>query len=277
MQWPNGPARAYAPVVIDTREVAISQRIRYSNTRPKAPALLEQLTSLRLDEVVEEGAPVGTVTYVEVLLEALEDGELSSDEQDALEELTNLYELEAADIAAAHRAVLLALAHRAMDDGLVSRAERHELKNLASVLAVPETALKKLIDQADAARAERLSADLQELPADWMLGEPLRVGDKVAFTGCDAVQREALEVRSTQLGVRVIGNVSRLTTLLVTDGSFAGTKLEDAERAGTRIVSPDEYAVLLSHLQSARVRGAVAAGWAPPSVPEQAGLVVSAL
>lgn len=275
VQWPKGPARAYSPVVIDSREAAISQRIRYSNSRPKSPALLSQLTSLRLEEIVDEGAPIGTLTYVEALLGALEDGELSGQEQEALTELTSLYELADTDIAAAHRAVLLALAHRAMDDGLVSRAERQELKSVASVLAVPERAVKTIIDEADAARAERLSAGLQDLPVDWMLGEPLRVGDKVAFTGCDAVQREALEIRSTQLGVRVTGNVSGLTALLVTDGSFSGTKLDDAERLGTRTVGPDEYAVLLMHLQPARVRGAVAAGWAPPSIPDHGGVAAS--
>src|SRR3546814_10632785 len=85
-----------------------------------------------------------------------------------------------------------------------------------------------------------------------LLGKPLRVGDKVAFTGCDERERKRLETRARELGVRVMNNVSRLTAMLVTDGSFAGGKLADALALGTRIVTPAEFATLLQHLQPAR-------------------------
>src|SRR3546814_15376635 len=49
-----------------------------------------------------------------------------------------------------------------------------------------------------------------------------------------------------------MNNVSRLTAMLVTDGSFAGGKLADALALGTRIVTPAEFATLLQHLQPAR-------------------------
>jgi hypothetical protein len=68
-----------------------------------------------------------------------------------------------------------------------------------------------------------------------------------AFTG-DIPDREALEDRARSLGVRVMGNVSRLTTMLATDDSFWGTKRDDAARLGTRQMTPEELNMLLRHL-----------------------------
>jgi DNA polymerase-3 subunit epsilon len=56
-----------------------------------------------------------------------------------------------------------------------------------------------------------------------------------------------------------MNNVSSRTALLVTDGSFAGGKADDAAARGTRCVHPDEFAILLGHLQPAGKRTA-----APP-------------
>ena len=96
------------------------------------------------------------------------------------------------------------------------------------------------------------------------MGDPLRVGDKVAFTGCDDTQRARLEKRAEQLGVRVMGNVSRLTALLVTDGTMDGTKLAKAHEVGTRIIHPDTFETLLTHLQPALVTDAPRPSTAKP-------------
>lgn len=146
---------------------------------------------------------------------------------------------------------MFALAHKALDDGHVSRDERTELESIASSLRLSSALVPKLIAEADAARAARLSAKLGPLPADWALGEPLRVGDKVVFTGFDGRERERarLERRTQELGVRVLGTVSGLTAMLVSDGSFAGGKLARAHELGTRVVDPATYAVLVKHLQ----------------------------
>lgn len=81
------------------------------------------------------------------------------------------------------------------------------------------------------------------------MGEPLRVGAKVVFTGGDEAQRRKLEERAEKLGVRVMGGVSRQTAILVSDGQFFGRKAAKAEELGTRVVHPDEFEVLLAHLQ----------------------------
>lgn len=68
-------------------------------------------------------------------------------------------------------------------------------------------------------------------------------------------RRNRLEQRSQELGVRILRNVSGLTAMLVTDGSFAGGKLERARQLGTRILDPETYAMLLKHLQPAPAIG----------------------
>lgn len=250
--WPGSPVRQ--PLTTEQRAAGGSVRarpMRITPPRPSTPPLLQQLTALSLLEVIEEGAPVGTTAYVEMLFDALEDGDISETEAEALQELVAEFELSASDVHAAHEAFLLALAHRAVDDGRVSHEERRELKTVASLLGVADTKVKQVLDRADAARHARLGAGLGPLPDPWPHGEPLRVGDRVAFTGCDETQRLRLEQRAEELGVRVINSVSRLTVMLITDGSFSGGKLAKSQELGTRRVHPDIFDVLLQHLQPA--------------------------
>lgn len=87
------------------------------------------------------------------------------------------------------------------------------------------------------------------MPDDWPLGEPLRVGQRIAFTGCDPNERDDLEARATTAGLRVVGSVSRRTALLVTDGSYDGQKAAAAAELGTRVVHPSVFELLLNHIQ----------------------------
>lgn len=107
------------------------------------------------------------------------------------------------------------------------------------------------LQEAEGRRTARLDAATVPLPAGWQHGEPLRVADRVAFTGDDG-RRTRQETESATRGLRVTGSVSRLTSLLVWDGSMRGTKLRAAEKAGVRIVSPAEYEALLQHVQPSR-------------------------
>lgn len=272
--WPTAPVRE--PVTALTAPAARRPRpVRVTPSRPKQPPLVTQLAGLSLQELLDDGAPDGALSYLEMLIEVLEDGELSESETAALDDMVELYGLTGSDVEACHRAFVTALAHRALDDGHVSKEERAELHSLAELLEVPKATVLRLIDDADRARAARLSAGLLPLPGDWPHGEPLRVGDKVVFTGCDDAERARLEQRATELGVRVLGSVSRLTAMLVTDGSFSGTKLAKATELGIRVVHPEVFEVLLAHLQPAapapkpavRTPAAVAIAVTSPTTP----------
>jgi len=245
--WPVGPSTG-------PRQPAVRRAdgIPYRTApRPAAPSLLSNLRSLALADAVDEGAPVGTLSYLQLLTDVLSDGELTEDEAAGLSDVALQHGLTADDISAAHTGYLLALAHRALEDGRVSSAERADLLTVARLLHLPASLARQVLDRAEKARHARLGAHLKPLPDGWRQGEPLRVGDKVVFTGCDPEPRAQLEARAEQLGVRVLGAVSSRTTLLVTEKAGPSTKNSDAEQYGTRTVRPREFEVLLAHLQPA--------------------------
>ena len=263
----NRPAQAVGYVVLDVETTGLSPRedrileialVRLSLSgapidqwarRVESP-LVGRVSRVSLADMVEEGA-VGSLAYLETLLAALEDGELSAAESQQLAALSYAYEFTEVELSTIHRAFILALAHRALDDGHVSRDERAELHQVASALGVPRDVVVSVIARADSARSTRLGAGLRPLPADWGSGEPLGVGDKVVFTGCDDTQRTLLEERTESLGVRVVGSVSSQTAMLVTDGRFQGTKAAKAAELSTRVVHPDLFELLLANLQPA--------------------------
>jgi DNA polymerase-3 subunit epsilon len=216
---------------------------------PPPPALVELIERFSLVDALDEGAPHGSLPYLEKLAEVLEDGVLDAQEAGDLAELAVIEELDSEAVAATNRAFVLALAHAALADGKVTRAERTELLHIAETLSVDANVVPHMLDRAEAARHARLSAGLGPLPDPWPHGQPLRVGDKVVFTGCDDRQRSELEAKSEELGVRVISGVSAKTAFLVTDGTMDGTKAAKARQLGTVVVHPDQYTVLLTHLQ----------------------------
>ena len=271
-RWPQGPVRPVARPVKRVRPPATkSAPVRYTSPRPKEPALRHQINALSLVEVFDEGAPEGTDAYLELLLSALEDGEINAQEAQSLSEARESYGFSDGDVLSAHEAFVLALAHRAVDDGRISNVERAELAALSALLEVPASTLKAVMVKAEDARRARLGAHLGELPEDWPHGEPLRVGDRVAFTGCDDAQRDRLEKRAEELGVRVMGNVSKFTVLLVADGSFSGGKHAKAQELSTRVVHPDLFEVLLRYVQPAKTAEVPARPAKPSPVVPPAG------
>jgi DNA polymerase-3 subunit epsilon len=191
---------------------------------PKAvsPPLARLLDTQSLSHALDEGAPEGALPYLEMLATAFEDGLLTDDEQRALNDLAQAYGMSETDVQAANRGFVLALARQALADGKLARTEKHELDAVAVALGVHATVLDDVVEHAERARLARLSQGLKGLPPDWAYGEPLCVGQKVVFTGCDPVERTRLERRAESLGVRVIGAVSRRVAMLVTDGTFDG-------------------------------------------------------
>ena len=114
---------------------------------------------------------------------------------------------------------------------------------------LPETKLTALTKEAKDRRVRKLSDRLAPLPDGWKLGEPLRVGQNVVFTGCDPDQRARLENDSRKVGVTIASGVSKKTSMLVTDGGYVGNKANDARALGIRLVTPDEYEILLKYIQ----------------------------
>lgn len=251
VEWPESPS---GPSAAGPRPDARPVPRRVRETPREHRRLVQLLGELDVARAVPDDAPDGTSSYLEMLAEVFEDGVLTDDEASALSDLAALYELAPEAVTSAHEAFLGALADLAVADARISQAERAELYEVAELLGVARAAVPALLEEAASRRDARRSEGLPPLPAGWSHGEPLRVGESVVFTGCDDRLRTALESRATSVGVRVANGVARSTAMLVTDGAFAGTKLEAARDLGTRIVHPDEFAILLDHIQPAVAR-----------------------
>lgn len=262
--WPTAPGTGRIADPSAPRRALSTRAWHVMAMQPERRLTL--LESFTLTDARDDGAPEGTMSYLETLAEVLEDGQITAEEQSVLQDVVELYELSDADVSAAHTGLVRALARQAMSDGVLAQAERAELRHIADLLDVPERAVKDLLNGEEEARLVALSTGLAPLPTPWSLGEPLHVGERVAFTGCDDLERDALEQRARSRGVYVTGSVSRRTVLLVTDGSFYGNKAAAADELGTRCVLPAEFALLLDHLQPVMTtRSAARPVAAPPA------------
>jgi DNA polymerase-3 subunit epsilon len=191
----------------------------------------------------------GAVEYLEKLLEVLGDMSIDDAEQELLQGLKDVYGLSDSQISKLNESLLTLVIDQALKDEKISTDEREEFKAIAAVLDIPENKILTLTKVAKAQRIENLSRNLDPLPDSWKLGEPLRVGHNVVFTGCDVAQRERLENESRKMGITIATGVTKKTEFLVTDGSWSGNKASDAAELGTRIVTPDEYEILLKYVQ----------------------------
>lgn len=231
------------------------QRDSDQKTTAKQLSVYSELTKLlkacSFAEVLEKESFSGEYAYLEKLVEGLADGVLSEEELAELDAVAKIYGLTSGQIGIAHRALLRALAIQALKDESISMDEREELAEFAVILNLKKEILTEVIKEAKTLRADALSRKLNPLPDSWRLGEPLRVGQKVVFTGCDPNQRAELEKESKKLGVAISTKVSGKTSLLVTDGSYVGNKATDAAALGVRVVTPDEFELMLKYLQPA--------------------------
>jgi DNA polymerase-3 subunit epsilon len=258
LTWPTGPS--LSPVVVQAAPPGrrLSDQARRNmaaqNARP-SETLCHLVKSFSLVDAMDEGAPPGALAYLEKLADVLEDGVLTESEAADLSEVAAGNGLADSEVWAANRAFVLALAHAAMDDGKVTRAEKAELLSIAELLGVGPKPVAGMLDRAESARNARLAVGLSTLPDDWPHGDPLRVGDKVVFTGCDQALRAHLEAESERLGIRVLNGVSAKTAMLVADGSMQGGKSAKASELGTRVIHPAMYGILLQHLQPALTKG----------------------
>nr|AGU11678.1 hypothetical protein [uncultured organism] len=244
--WPTGPTLEPQSATPSTHSVT-----------PAGPGLASLLKRFSLLEALDEGAPTETIAYLEKLTETLEGGTATAQEVSGLARIASAEELTREDVGRANEAFARALTYALLNSGRVPADERSALLTTADLLGVGQPLVLNILEAAEKAQTERHAAGLTDRPADQSLGEPLRVGDKVVFTGCDPEARDELEARSQRLGVRIVGTVSETTALLVSDGSVDGTRAARARELGTRTVGPDEYVLLLNHLQ--------------PAVPRQAG------
>ena len=227
-----------------------------SRKRPSELALLDDdllkaLTGISALDIVDTETDSHEFEYAELLLEVLEDGQLSDDESASLQDVATTFELSQSQQSSIHMRLLSMLAAEAWKDGVVTQKEKRHIKTFAINLGFNEAAAKQVLDEIEDSRNEKLSTLIKVLPENWALGEPLRIGDRIVFTGCDAFDRFGLEKKAIKRGLKVTGSVSGKTALLVSDGTMQGNKAKAAEDLGVRVLHPTEFVELLSYIQAA--------------------------
>jgi DNA polymerase-3 subunit epsilon len=243
----NTQANSYVRERINQAKIEKVERVSNSSYKE----LVKLLAGCSLAEVLEGENFANESAYLEKVIEFLSDGEISTAELSELDAVSNIYELTSQQQELAHKTLVTALALQALKDESVSVSEREELVSVANALGLSKNVVSDLIKEAKDKRAESLSRHLLALPESWKLGEPLRVGNKVVFTGCEPGQRSNLEKESKKIGITISSKVTSKTNLLITDGSYVGNKANDAKSLGVRVVTPDEYELMLKYVQPA--------------------------
>lgn len=248
--WPTGPAPAHMlPPLEEARPARSVRKFTSKSAPPKPAAWITDTVSLA--HVTDGALPPDAHGYAELVLNALADRKITPEEESALLDAAQAAGLEPNDIEATHTAVAAAVADAAWADGYLAKTERDQVKQVLSMLGLDEASASALLKQAQERRVAEFSKRCNPLPPNWYHGEPLRVGDAIAVTGCEDAERSRLEQTARDRGVRVTGSVSKKTKLLVSDGSTNGTKLAAAHQHGTRIVTPTDAMVLLNYIQPA--------------------------
>jgi DNA polymerase-3 subunit epsilon len=214
-----------------------------------AKAVFEGAEDLTPEDFLPDNPDPATLTYSELLLTTLEDGQVTADELKALNDLATSLGLTTDATMTIRASLLNFVAREAWRDGKVTKAEKVDVSALASILQLDEKASKTALAAAEQARIDRMNRKTIPLPADWALGAPLHVGDKVVFTGCYEQGRDEMEEKAARAGLRVTGSVSIKTKLLVSDGTINGAKDNNALKLGIRVVNPNTFAILLQYVQ----------------------------
>lgn len=242
----------------DPKQVVNAARKRIANPPVKAQSdstvlkeMLKLLDKIDLRKYIGLEIKSGYSSYIEKLIEFLEDGDIDFEESQILNELAQTYELSSNQVNEIHEALVTALAFFAQEDESVSQIERNEIKHLCLQLGFKETDSARFVRRAKDIKNIQLSQNTLDLPESWDLGEPLRIGDLVVFTGCEPNWREKMEKMTRQAGITVSSGVTKKTKLLITDGSYVGNKANDAKALGLRVVTQGEYEKLLKYRQPA--------------------------
>lgn len=218
--WPpcDGPTE---PARVQPRMTALS--------RPDA--WLDRITSnmpRNHDPVIE--------AYLDVLEHAMLDRYLSAHEEKALIEVALSLGLQRDQLTAVHATYLDALAAAALEDGIVTEAERQELDQVAAMLGLPSRLVEVALNRP--AADQRVSAS----------GFRLAPGDQVVFTGELSIPRIEWVTRAEAAGL-VHGGVKKSTTVVVAaDPDSQSGKAAKARSYNIPVVTEDAFARMLLEL-----------------------------
>lgn len=229
IQWPSIPRTAKQPITRD------ESRLR--QTEP--PTFLQRLLG-RMHNSAEPIATDGAVmAYTALLDRVLEDRHVDDSEADALLETAAKWGLSGEQINSAHHEYVKQLAIAAVADGVVTDAERRDLKLVARLLGQEKQDLDEILREA-AARVASTPLRTPAMPSS----ETNLSGKRVCFTGelqCrhngQLIPRDVAEELATKAGLIVMDAVTKkLDLLVVADPHSQSGKAKKARQYGIRIM-----------------------------------------
>jgi len=178
------------------------------------------------------------MAYGALLERVLEDRCIDATEADALLETATQWGLSEEQIGLAHRDYLDRLAIAAIEDSIITEAERRDLKFVVRLLGQEKLSIDELLNEATAKRSRPVNAFLGQVT-----GESL-AGKRVCFTGelqcCrngESISRELAEELSTRAGLVVVDSVTKkLDVLVVADPYTQSGKAKKARQYNIRVM-----------------------------------------
>ncbi len=182
--------------------------------------------------------------YLAVLEMAMLDGFLAEHEKEALVATARHSGLTRGQVIDVHGSYLVTLAMVALDDNVVTTAERVELDRAAAMLGLRRSDVDDALDEAE----RQLSDQSLDTALLQMCGLKLSRGDRVVFTGELSLPRSEWEAAARQLGL-VPGGISQGTAVVVAgDPNSLSGKAVTARSYGIPIVTEDLFIKLLAGL-----------------------------
>ncbi|WP_216205266.1 exonuclease domain-containing protein [Amycolatopsis aidingensis] len=225
-QWP----------LLDHRQVTPVRRMPAGQVEPHFLA--------RLVERIPRDTQPAVDGYFAMLDGALLDRQISATEADSLLDIAQELGLHKADVLAAHRTYLRALARAGWEDGVITEDERRDLDAVAALLGLDHDSVDAVLEQERNAPAapgiDRITATVS------VGGLVLRPGDKIVLTGTMRRDREEIREQITAAGLRVTTAVSKRTRVLVAaDPDSLSGKAKDARQHGIPVVGEETFLRLL--------------------------------
>lgn len=215
-----------------------------------------------VDRLPRTGIP-NSDSYLAMLDQVLLDRHVSATEADALVELAYELGMHRAEVINLHHGYLSALARAAWSDGVVTRAERADLAQVAKLLSLDERAADQMVDE------ELPTARSKAPPPGLRIGEfAMEPGDIVVLTGEMSVPRAVWEERAAQAGLSVGNSVTKKTKLLIAaDPDSPSGKAKKARQYGIPVVTEAAFGRFVECMPRP-----VLSRPAPPVAEQQAGL-----
>jgi DNA polymerase-3 subunit epsilon len=179
--------------------------------------------------------------YLDLLDRALVDRHISASEADALVATAEDFGLARADVEYLHEQYLQSLVEIALEDHVLTAAERHDLDGAATALGLPASAVDEALKCDSPERRPRQSSACRP----WRL----QPNDAVVFTGAMSPPREVWQAEAIAAGLKVGESVTKKTRLLVAaDPDSMSGKAKKARQYGVPIARLAAYQDMLRNL-----------------------------